>query len=46
MAEDGDPIPPPGADSYNKVMKDLDVDEYFLGHVQIATKNFAAGATR
>ncbi len=36
MVEDGDPIPKPrGIASYRKVMKDLDVDHYFLGHVQI-----------
>src|SRR6266568_2305264 len=38
MAEDGEPIPNPGgAASYRMVMKDLDVDQYFLGHVQIDT---------
>jgi len=38
MAEDGDPIPEPGgAASYRMVMKDLDVDHYLLGHVQIDT---------
>jgi predicted RNase H-like HicB family nuclease len=36
MAEDGDPIPRRGgAKSYREVMKDLDVDQYLLGHVQI-----------
>ena len=36
MAEDGEPIPKPGGvESYREVMKDLDVDQYFLGHVQI-----------
>jgi predicted RNase H-like HicB family nuclease len=39
MVEDGDPIPRPGGvDSYRKVMKDLDVDRYFLAHVQIDTR--------
>lgn len=43
MAEDGDSIPlPGGVDSYSEVMKDLDVDQYFLGHVQIAVKQSAA----
>jgi len=43
MVEDGEPIPRPGgADSYREVMKDLDVDQYFLGHVQIDTSRFAA----
>ena len=42
MTEDGDPIPKPGGvKSYRKVMKDLDVDHYFLGHVQIDTSRFA-----
>ena len=42
MVEDGDPIPKPsGVDSYREVMKDLDVDLYFLGHVQIDTSRFA-----
>ena len=36
MAEDGELIPKPGgAASYRMVMKDLDVDHYLLGHVQI-----------
>jgi predicted RNase H-like HicB family nuclease len=43
MAEDGDSIPRPGGvASYRKVMKDLDVDHYFLGHVQLDTRRFAA----
>ncbi|MFL5343131.1 MAG: type II toxin-antitoxin system HicB family antitoxin [Gemmataceae bacterium] len=42
MAEDGEPIPKPGgAASYRTVMKDLDVDRYFLGHIQIDTKRIA-----
>ena len=42
MVEDGEPIPKPGGvASYREVMKDLDVDHYFLGHVQIATSRFA-----
>jgi predicted RNase H-like HicB family nuclease len=36
MAEDGDTIPKPrGIASYRNVMKDLNVEQYFLGHVQI-----------
>ena len=43
LVEDGDPIPKPGGvDSYREVMKDLDVDQYFLAHVQIDTSRFAA----
>jgi predicted RNase H-like HicB family nuclease len=39
MVEDGDPIPKPrGAKSYKEVMKDLDVDRYFLGHGQIGAR--------
>ena len=42
MVEDGQPIPKPGGvHSYRTVMKDLDVDHYFLGHVQIDTSRFA-----
>jgi predicted RNase H-like HicB family nuclease len=34
MKEDGDPIPKPGGvAAYRKVMKDLDADHYFLGHI-------------
>lgn len=44
MVEDGDPIPKPGVDSYREVMKDLDVDHYFLAHVQIDGSRFAAPA--
>ncbi len=43
IAEDGDPIPTSsGVDSYRAVMKDLDLDNYFLAHVQIDTSQFAA----
>ncbi len=43
MVEDGEPIPQPGGvDSYREVMKDLDLDQYFLAHVQIDTSQFAA----
>ena len=43
MVEDGDPIPKPGGvASYREVMKDLDLDQYFLAHVQIDTSRFAA----
>lgn len=43
MIEDGDPIPKPSkVDSYRDVMKDLDLDRYFLAHVQIDTDRLAA----
>ena len=46
MAEDGDPIPKPGGvDAYRDVMKDLDLDQYFLAHVQIDTSRFAVLAS-
>ena len=42
MIEDGEPIPKPGgAASYREVMKDLDADQYFLGHIQIDRSRFA-----
>jgi predicted RNase H-like HicB family nuclease len=42
MAEDGDTIPQSGGvDSYREVMKDLDLDHYFMAHVQIDTNRFA-----
>src|SRR5438552_2507146 len=38
MIQDGETIPNPGGvESYRKVMKDLDVDHFFLGHVQVQT---------
>lgn len=38
MIEDGDPIPKSSkVDSYRDVMKGLDLDRYFLAHVQIDT---------
>jgi predicted RNase H-like HicB family nuclease len=47
MREDGEPIPKPGgANSYREVMKDLDVNHYFLGHVEIDTRRFAAPVGR
>jgi predicted RNase H-like HicB family nuclease len=46
MVEDGEPIPQPGGvDSYREVMKDLDLDKYFLAHVQIDASQFAAPAS-
>ncbi len=43
MAEDGDAIPKPrGLDSYRDAMTDLDLNQYFLAHVQIDTSRFAA----
>lgn len=42
MAEDGDPIPKArSVNSYRKLMKNLDVSKYYLGHVQIDTSRFA-----
>ena len=47
MMEDGDPIlKPGGVDSYREVMKDLDVDHYFLAHVQIDASRFATPVSR
>src|ERR1700732_157189 len=47
MVEDGDAVPRPrGLDSYREVMKDLDLNEYFLAHVQIDTSRFAASISR
>lgn len=41
--DDGDPIPRPGGfDAYREFMKDLDVDQYLLAHLQIDTSRFAA----
>jgi len=38
MEEDGEPLPKPsGVEAYREAMKDLDVDRYFLAHVQIDT---------
>jgi predicted RNase H-like HicB family nuclease len=38
MMEDAEPIPKPGGTrSYRRVMKDLDVDQFFLSHVEIDT---------
>lgn len=43
MMEDGDPLPKPGGiDSYRDVMKDLDLEQYFLAHVQIDTSRYEA----
>jgi predicted RNase H-like HicB family nuclease len=47
MLEDGDPIPRSGGvDSYREVMKDLDLDQYFLAHVQIDTNRYSTPASR
>ncbi len=41
MAEDGDPIPKArSVSSYRKLVKNLDVSQYFLGHVQMDTSRF------
>ena len=46
MREDGEPIPTPGGpESYRKVMKDLDVNRYVLGHVQVDIKRVRALAS-
>jgi predicted RNase H-like HicB family nuclease len=43
MVEDGDPIPRArSANSYRKLVKNLDVSQYFLGHVQMDTSQFAS----
>lgn len=43
MVEDDEQIPKPGGvDSYREVMKDLDLDRYFLAHVQIDTSRFTS----
>jgi predicted RNase H-like HicB family nuclease len=42
MADDGDPIPKPsGIASYREAMKEGDLDQYFLAHVQIDSSRFA-----
>jgi predicted RNase H-like HicB family nuclease len=46
MVEDGEPIPQPGGvASYRAVMKDPDLDRYFLAHVRIDTRQFASPAS-
>jgi predicted RNase H-like HicB family nuclease len=46
MVEDGEPIPQPGGvDSYREVMKDLDLERYFLAHVRIDTRHFVTPAS-
>ncbi len=43
MAEDGDPPPRArGVACYRKLVKHLDVAQFFLGHVQIDTSRFTA----
>jgi hypothetical protein len=43
MAKDGDPIPRArGVECCRKLIKHLDVAQFFLGHVQIDTSRFAA----
>jgi predicted RNase H-like HicB family nuclease len=47
MREDGEAIPKPsGSQLHRQVMKDLDVDRYFLGHVQTEAGKMAAGGKR
>jgi predicted RNase H-like HicB family nuclease len=44
--EDGHPIPKPGGiASYRKVLKNLDFENYLLGHVQIDIQRFATAAS-
>ena len=46
MSEDGDAIPRArGVESYRKLIKHLDVSQFFLGHVQIDTSRFAAAVS-
>ena len=46
MTEDGDAIPRPGGvAAYRKVMKDFDVNDFFLAHVQIDTRRLAVRLT-
>jgi predicted RNase H-like HicB family nuclease len=43
MLEDGEAIPKPGGvKSYRAAMKDLDLDRYFLAHVEIDASRLAA----
>jgi predicted RNase H-like HicB family nuclease len=45
MLEDGEPIPKPsGVKSYREAMKDLDVEHFFLAHVQIDANRLTAPA--
>ena len=47
MREDGEPIPKPrGAAAYREAMKDLDVENSFLGHVQVSTRRVPAATGR
>jgi predicted RNase H-like HicB family nuclease len=46
MVEDGEPIPKSrGVKSYRAAMKDLDLERYFLAHVQIDTSRVPAPAS-
>jgi predicted RNase H-like HicB family nuclease len=47
MLEDGDPIPKSsGVASYREVMKELDMDGYFLAHVHIDTSSIVPAPPR
>ncbi len=47
LVEDGESIPKAGGvGSYQEVIQDLDVDKYFLAHVQVDTSRFAAPANQ
>jgi hypothetical protein len=46
MEHDGDPLPQTsGVDSYSAVMKDPDVDQFFVANVQIDISLFATAAS-
>ena len=46
MMEDGETIPTPsGVATYRAVMKDLDINQYFIGHVQVDISRFAAAVS-
>ena len=47
LAEDGDPIPQPrGTNSYARIMKDLDAEQYLLAHIQVDSQQFVTAETR
>jgi predicted RNase H-like HicB family nuclease len=47
MADDGESIPKPsGVAAYREMMKDQDINHYFLAHVRIDTNRFAAPLSR
>ena len=47
LADDGDPIPlPRGTNSYGRIMKDLDAEQYLLAHVQVDSERFITAEAR